>query len=48
LKYGVVGLRYALDGFDKVLYLNFRGERSRLQDGSNTDDVTTIGIRWGF
>jgi outer membrane protein N len=48
VKYGVLGVRYALEGFDKALYLNYRGERSRRQDGSDADDVTTIGIRWSF
>jgi outer membrane protein N len=48
VKYGVVGLRYALDGFDKALYFNYRGEHSRRQDGSNADDATTIGVRWSF
>jgi hypothetical protein len=44
----VLGLRWALDGFDRVLYVNFRGERSRDQDGTPADNMLTAGIRWGF
>ncbi len=47
-KYGVLGLRYALDDFKRVIYVNFRGEGSRNQDGSSLGNVLTAGIRWGF
>jgi len=48
VQFGVVGLRYALDDFDRYLYANLRSEHSRSQDGSRPGDVVTIGIRWNF
>lgn len=48
LKYGIVGIRYALKGFDRVLFANLRAERSRDEDGSHLGNVLTIGLRWNF
>jgi hypothetical protein len=48
IKYGVLGLRYALQDFERFLYVNLRGDRSLDQDGSGVDDVLTVGLRWGF
>jgi outer membrane protein N len=48
VKFAVAGLRYALDGFDKVLFANYRFEDSRSEDGTRADDVATVGIRWAF
>jgi predicted porin len=48
VKYGVLGLRYALKGFDRYLYLNLRGDSSLNQDGSGLGDVVTAGLRWNF
>jgi hypothetical protein len=48
VRFGVVGLRYALKDFDRVFYANVRVEDSRNQDGSGLDDVLTIGVRWNF
>jgi outer membrane protein N len=45
---GVLGLRYAVDDFNRVIYINLRGERSLNQDGTGPGNVLTAGIRWGF
>jgi predicted porin len=48
VKFAVVGLRYALQDFDRVLYVNLRGDRSLTADGSGTGNVVTVGLRWAF
>jgi predicted porin len=48
VKYAVIGLRYALKDFERVLYVNVRLDQSRDQDGEPSGDVLTAGIRWNF
>jgi predicted porin len=48
IKYGVLGLRYALKDFERILYVNVRTEGSLKEDGSRVDDVLTVGVRWNF
>ena len=48
IKYGVIGLRYSHDGFQNMVYANFRFDEGRLFDGEELDNVFTIGIRWNL
>jgi predicted porin len=48
IRFGVLGLRYALKDFDRYLYANLRSEHSRNQDGSRLGNVLTVGARWNF
>ena len=48
VQYGVIGLRYALDGFQNMVYANYRLDGGRLADGTQLDDTFTIGVRWNF
>ncbi len=48
VQYGVIGLRYAPDGFQSMVYANYRLDGGRLADGTPLDDTFTIGIRWNF
>ncbi|NEX17370.1 MAG: hypothetical protein C1943_12245 [Halochromatium sp.] len=48
VKFAVLGLRYALQDFDRVLYANLRDDRSLTADGSGTGNVLTIGLRWAL
>jgi len=44
--YGVVGLRYSFRTFSRMLYLNYRFDHGRQQNGDEIPDAFTIGIRW--
>ncbi len=48
IRFGVLGLRYALKDFDRYVYANLRSEGSRNQDGSGPGNVLTVGVRWNF
>lgn len=48
VKYGLIGLRYALRDFDRFLYVNLRADRSLDQRGSALGNVVTAGLRWNF
>ena len=48
IKYGVIGLRYSHDGFQNMVYANFKFDEGRLSDGEELDNVFTIGIRWNM
>jgi predicted porin len=48
VQYGVIGLRYAPDGFQNMVYANYRLDGGRLADGTPLDDTFTIGVRWNF
>jgi predicted porin len=48
VQYGVIGLRYAPEGFQNMVYANYRLDGGRLADGTPLDDTFTIGIRWNF
>lgn len=48
IKYGVLGLRYALEGFRQLIYFEARLDDSRLEDGSRIGNSYVIGVRWDF
>jgi len=46
IRYGVIGVRYALKEFAQMLYANVRLDSGRLADGSPIDNSYTVGLRW--
>ena len=46
VEYGVIGARYSIDGFRKMVYLNARLDNGRLADGTVLSNTYTIGVRW--
>ena len=45
--YGVLGVRYTTDGsFHPMVYFNVRIDNGSLTDGTSTDNIYTVGIRW--
>jgi predicted porin len=46
--YGVFGVRLAFDGFQRMIYANFKLDDSRNTDGSRGANVLTLGVRWKF
>ena len=46
VEYGIIGARYSIDGFTKMLYFNARLDNGRLADGTALGNTYTIGIRW--
>jgi predicted porin len=46
--YGVVGLRYTLDSFNRMFYAEYRIDDSRLTDGTPRKNELTLGFRWDF
>lgn len=46
--YGVIGLRYTFDSFNRMLYAEYRLNRSRLWDGTPLKNELTVGVRWDF
>jgi len=48
VKYAVLGLRYTLDSFNRMLYAEYRLDNGTLWDGSPRKSELTIGFRWDF
>jgi predicted porin len=46
--YGVIGLRFTLDSFNRMLYAEYRIDDSRLYDGTIRKNELTLGFRWDF
>lgn len=46
VEYGVISMRYSIDGFKKMVYFNARLDNGRLADGTALGNTYTIGIRW--
>ena len=46
VRYAVAGLRYSLDDFRRMIFVNARIDDSLNADGTPGSDVFTIGIRW--
>lgn len=46
--YGVIGLRYSLDSFNRMFYAEYKIEGSTLVDGTEVDNEFTVGFRWDF
>lgn len=48
LDYTVLGLRYSIKGFSRILYLESRIDRSRTYNNQKLGNQLAVGIRWGF
>ena len=46
--YGVLGLRYTFDSFQRMLYFEYRFDDGTLTDGRKRGDELTFGVRWDF
>jgi len=46
--YWVLGLRYTLDSFNRMLYAEYRIDNGNLFDGTATKNELTLGFRWDF
>jgi hypothetical protein len=48
IAYAVLGLRYTLDSFNRMLYAEYRMDFGDLWDGTDRKNELTIGFRWDF
>lgn len=48
VKYGVLGLRYSIKEFRRLVYLEARFDKSRNADGDQIGDSVALGVRWDF
>jgi hypothetical protein len=48
LLYGVVGLRYSIDDFNRLAYAEWRVDSTTAESGENLGNNFTVGIRWDF
>jgi len=48
LLYGIVGLRYSIDEFNRLAYAEWRIDSTITESGENLGNIFTIGIRWDF
>ena len=48
VKYAVIGGRYSLRSFERMLYVEYRIDDGLLVDGTPGKDEITFGIRWDF
>jgi predicted porin len=46
--YWILGIRYTLDSFNRMLYAEFRIDNGKLFDGTPRKNELTIGFRWDF
>ena len=48
IAYAVLGVRYTLDSFNRMLYAEYRIDSGQLWDGSPRKNEFTFGFRWDF
>ena len=46
--YWILGLRYTLDSFNRMLYAEYRIDNGSLYDGTPRKNEFTVGFRWDF
>ena len=46
--YGVIGLRYTFDSFNRMVYADWKIDRGTLFDGADAENEFTVGFRWDF
>jgi len=46
IEYGLVGMRYSVDKFRKMFYINARISNSRASNGDRSGNIYTVGVRW--
>ena len=48
LLYGIVGLRYSIDEFNRLAYAEMRLDSTTTESGEALGNILTVGIRWDF
>ncbi len=48
LLYGIIGLRYSIDDFDRLAYAEWRIDNTISENGEKLGDIFTVGVRWDF
>jgi predicted porin len=48
LLYGVVGLRYSINEFNRLAYAEWRMDSTTTESGDDLGNIFTIGVRWDF
>ena len=48
LLYGIVGLRYSIDEFNRLVYAEMRLDSTITESGEAVGNIFTVGIRWDF
>lgn len=48
LLYGVVGLRYSIDDFNRLAYAEWRIDSTVSESGELLGNIFTVGVRWNF
>ena len=48
VRYAVIGGRYTLDSFNRMLYVEYRIDDGQTAAGKKTKNEITVGIRWDF
>lgn len=48
LLYGIVGLRYSIDEFNRLAYAEWRIDSTVSENGEKLGNIFTIGVRWDF
>ena len=48
LLYGILGLRYSIDDFNRLAYAEWRIDNTISENGEALGDIFTIGVRWDF
>ena len=48
LLYGIVGLRYSIDEFNRLAYAEWRLDSTISENGEPLGNIFTIGVRWDF
>jgi len=46
VEYGMVGMRYSVDEFRKMFFINARINNSRASNGDRSGNIYTVGVRW--
>jgi len=46
--YWILGMRYTLDSFNRMLYVEYRIDNGTLYDGTPRKNELTLGVRWDF
>jgi len=48
LLYGILGIRYSIDEFNRLAYAEWRLDSTTTENGDNLGNIFTIGVRWDF
>jgi len=48
LSYGILGLRYTIDGFSKMIYMEAKLDQGRIVKHYKSNNQVILGVRWDF